>query len=112
MSMAARKLQGLFACRLTFPTDPGTVEIERTLKKVAEGIIEFEDILSKVQSAGSANQKDKYENDLKREIKKLQRMREQIKAWISGNEVKNKAPLIDTRKRIETVCAWLFVALR
>jgi CCR4-NOT transcriptional regulation complex NOT5 subunit len=30
-------------------------------------------------------------------------MREQIKAWISGNEVKNKAPLIDARKRIETV---------
>lgn len=80
-----------------------TGEIEKTLKKVGEGIIEFEDILSKVQGAASSNQKDKYENDLKREIKKLQRMREQIKAWISGNEVKNKAPLIDTRKRIETV---------
>jgi CCR4-NOT transcriptional regulation complex NOT5 subunit len=42
--------------------------------------------------------------ELKKEIKKLQRLREQIRAWISGNEVKDKKALEDKRKVIETVC--------
>ena len=73
------------------------------MKKINEGIIEFEGVLTKVRTASTTNQKDKHEADLKRDIKKLQRLREQVKAWISGNEVKNKAPLQDARKRIETV---------
>jgi CCR4-NOT transcription complex subunit 3 len=78
-------------------------EIERTLKKVNEGIVEFEGFLKKVYTANSSNQKEKHENDMKKEIKKLQRLREQLKSWISSNEIKNKAPLIDARKRIEAV---------
>jgi len=77
-------------------------EIERALKKVNEGIVEFEGFLKKVYSANSSNQKEKHENDMKKEIKKLQRLREQLKSWISSNEIKNKAPLVDARKRIET----------
>lgn len=78
------------------------------MKKINEGITEFESMISKVRSAGTQNQKDKMEADLKRDIKKLQRMREQVKAWISGNEVKNKAPLQEARKRIETVWTRFF----
>lgn len=73
------------------------------MKKINEGIAEFEGMMSKVRTAGTVNQKDKLEADLKRDIKKLQRLREQVKAWISGTEVKDKAPLQDARKRIETV---------
>lgn len=73
------------------------------MKKINEGIVEFEAMMSKVRTAGTINQKDKLEADLKRDIKKLQRLREQVKAWISGTEVKDKAPLQDARKRIETV---------
>jgi CCR4-NOT transcription complex subunit 3 len=76
-------------------------EIERVLKKVNEGIIEFEGFLKKVYNANSNNQKEKHENDMKKEIKKLQRLREQIKSWVSSNEIKNKSPLVDARKRIE-----------
>lgn len=81
-----------------------TGEIERVLKKVSEGIIEFEGFLKKVYNANSNNQKEKHENDMKKEIKKLQRLREQIKSWVSSNEIKNKSPLVDARKRIEAVC--------
>lgn len=74
-------------------------EIDRCLKKVAEGVEQFEDIWKKVwknkpnvwemrwdilyltvcrtfylqlHNAANANQKEKYEADLKKEIKKLQ----------------------------------------
>lgn len=46
---------------------------------------------------------DIIEADLKKEIKKLQRYRDQIKSWASSSEVKNKKPLQDARKDIETV---------
>lgn len=78
------------------------------MKKINEGIIEFEGLMSKVRTASTTNQKDKLEADLKRDIKKLQRLREQVKGWISGTEVKDKAPLQDARKRIETVRCCIF----
>jgi CCR4-NOT transcription complex subunit 3 len=78
-------------------------EIDRVLKKVAEGCAEFDSILDKVYSASSTNQKEKYESDLKKEIKKLQRSRDQIKAWIASNDVKLKNPLLEARKNIENV---------
>jgi CCR4-NOT transcription complex subunit 3 len=56
-----------------------------------------------VYSATSSNQKEKYEADLKKEIKKLQRSRDQIKAWIASNEIKQKNPLLEARKQIESV---------
>ena len=78
-------------------------EIDRVLKKVAEGVEEFGQTLEKVYNAATNNQREKYEADLKKEIKKLQRYRDQIKSWISSNEVKEKQPLIEARKLIETV---------
>jgi hypothetical protein len=80
-----------------------SAEIDRVLKKVNEGSVEFESCLKKARTANSANQKEKHENDMKKEIKKLQRLREQLKSWISNSEIKNKNPLIDARKRIEAV---------
>ena len=55
----------------------------------------------KVQSAPTPNLKEKYEADLKREIKKLQRLRDSCKVFIAQHEVKNKNPLIEVRKQIE-----------
>lgn len=54
-----------------------------------------------VQNATNINQKEKYESELKKEIKKLQRLREQIKTWQSSNEIKDKKPLLEARKNIE-----------
>ncbi|KAJ2445759.1 general negative regulator of transcription subunit 5 [Coemansia sp. RSA 2424] len=76
-------------------------EIERVFKKVAEGIEDFEDCHDKVLNASNASQKEKYETDLKKEIKKLQRLRDQIKTWIQNNEIKDKQDLLHHRKLIE-----------
>ncbi|XP_063798931.1 CCR4-NOT transcription complex subunit 3 isoform X5 [Pseudophryne corroboree] len=80
----------------------GKCEIDRCLKKVSEGVEQFEDIWQKLHNAANANQKEKYEADLKKEIKKLQRLRDQIKTWVASNEIKDKRQLIENRKLIET----------
>ncbi|TDH64729.1 hypothetical protein CCR75_001376 [Bremia lactucae] len=76
-------------------------EIDRTLKKVSEGVEVFDEIWDKVYAATAQNQKEKHEADLKKEIKKLQRFRDQIKTWIGNSDVKDKRPLVDARKLIE-----------
>src|ERR1700722_16623566 len=78
-------------------------EIDKTFKKVTEGIQAFDGIYEKINSSTNTAQKDKLEENLKREIKKLQRFRDQIKSWAAGNEVKDKAPLLEQRRAIETV---------
>ncbi|KAJ7976358.1 CCR4-NOT transcription complex subunit 3 [Quillaja saponaria] len=90
---ASRKLQG---------------EIDRVLKKVQEGVDVFDNIWNKVYDTDNANQKEKFEADLKKEIKKLQRYRDQIKTWIQSSEIKDKKvsasyeqALVDARKLIE-----------
>ncbi|GAA5887926.1 hypothetical protein JCM6882_000804 [Rhodosporidiobolus microsporus] len=85
--MAARKLQ---------------TEIDKTLKKVGEGVEVFEGIFDKIQASTNQTQKEKLESDLKTQIKKLQRLRDQIKTWMASNDIKDKQPLIDNRKLIET----------
>ncbi|KAJ5753892.1 uncharacterized protein N7511_008045 [Penicillium nucicola] len=85
-------------------------EIDKTFKKVSEGIQTFEGIYEKIRLATNPTQRDKLEDNLKREIKKLQRFRDQIKSWAAGNEVKDKAPLIEQRKAIE-VCMEQFKAV-
>lgn len=78
-------------------------EIDRTLKKITEGLEVFHETLDKLNSATTQNQKEKYEVDLKKEIKKLQRLRDSIKGWQSSSEIKDKQPINDARKAIETV---------
>ena len=41
------------------------------------------------------------QSDLKKEIKKLQRFRDQVKQWAGSNDVKDKNPLLEARRRIE-----------
>lgn len=76
-------------------------EIDRCMKKVAEGVEKFQDTWTKVHNASNTNQKEKYEEDLKKEIKKLQRLRDQIKTWIASAEIKDKSILMEKRKLIE-----------
>jgi CCR4-NOT transcription complex subunit 3 len=77
-------------------------EIERCLKKVQEGVEFFEDLWQKVQNATNLNIKEKHEADLKKEIKKLQRLRDGIKTWLASSEIKDKKTLLDAKKVIET----------
>jgi CCR4-NOT transcription complex subunit 3 len=57
--------------------------------------------LPQLYSTDNANQREKHEANLKTEIKKLQRFRDQIKTWMSNNEIKDKTTLADGRRDIE-----------
>ncbi|KAF2871492.1 CCR4-NOT transcription complex [Massariosphaeria phaeospora] len=85
--MAARKLQQ---------------EIDKCFKKVGEGVATFENIYEKMGQTGNPSLKEKLEDSLKKEIKKLQRSRDQIKTWAAMSDIKDKKPLLDNRKLIET----------
>ena len=41
------------------------------------------------------------QGDLKKEIKKLQRFRDQVKTWAGSNDIQDKSPLLEARRRIE-----------
>lgn len=81
-------------------------DIDKLLKKVKEGLEEFDVIHDKFEATDpmeNASYKEKLEGDLKREIKKLQKLREQIKTWIAKEDVKDKAAvLLEHRRLIET----------
>ena len=72
---SAKKLQG---------------EIDRVLKSVVEGQEVFEDIWQKVHEASTPAQKEKFEGELKTQIKKLQRykyglpLRITLLLWVGG----------------------------
>jgi division protein CdvB (Snf7/Vps24/ESCRT-III family) len=70
---------------------------------VSEGVELFESIYDKMQASTNQTQKEKLETDLKTQIKKLQRLRDQIKTWVASNDIKDKSALLDNRKLIETV---------
>ncbi|GAB2227800.1 hypothetical protein Droror1_Dr00009627 [Drosera rotundifolia] len=83
-------------------------EIDRVLKKVDEGLEIFDALLAKVYETDNPNQKEKYEGEAKKEIKKLQRYRDQIKTWMQSSEIKDKKisasyenDLLEHRKAIE-----------
>jgi CCR4-NOT transcription complex subunit 3 len=78
-------------------------EIDKVFKKVHEGVAVFQSIYEKIQQTSNPSQKEKLEDALKKEIKKLQRHRDQIKTWTGQSEIKDKKPLLDMRKLIETV---------
>uniref|UniRef100_A0A915MPG7 CCR4-NOT transcription complex subunit 3 n=1 Tax=Meloidogyne javanica TaxID=6303 RepID=A0A915MPG7_MELJA len=76
-------------------------EIDKCYKKIEEGFEIFDDIMAKMTEANSDNQREKFQDDLKKEIKKLQRLRDQIKGWQNSSEIKDKDSLSKFRKLIE-----------
>ena len=56
-----------------------------------------------MQASTNQTQKEKLETDLKTQIKKLQRLRDQIKTWVASNDIKDKSALLENRRLIETV---------
>lgn len=77
-------------------------EFDKLQKKVSEGLQQFDEIYDKVALTENANQKEKLEGDLRKEIKKLQRSRDQVKQWLGdGSNKLDKTLLQDIRGRIE-----------
>lgn len=85
--MSARKLQQ---------------EFDKTNKKIAEGLTLFDDTYEKFMTTELNSQREKFESDLKKEIKKLQRLRDQLKQWLGDNSIKlDKNILQENRGKIE-----------
>eukprot|EP00897_Mesotaenium_endlicherianum_P008779 jgi/Mesen1/792/ME000110S_11065 len=77
-------------------------EIERTLKKVQEGIEEFQALWEKMEEATFPAKKERFESELKKELKRLQRLRDQIRTWLSSQDVTAlQGSLEAARKQIE-----------
>ncbi|KAI7844515.1 hypothetical protein COHA_001873 [Chlorella ohadii] len=78
-------------------------EIEKTLKKVQEGLEVFDDHQEQYDTTDPANTnaREKLESQLKDQIKKLQRLRDSIKTWMASSEIKDKTDITNARKEIE-----------
>ncbi|KAF4435571.1 CCR4-NOT transcription complex, partial [Fusarium albosuccineum] len=77
-------------------------EVDKCFKKVAECIAEFEVICKRIEQTNNSAQKEVLEGYIKREIKKLQRLRDQIEIWAASNDIEDKAPLLEHWKLTET----------
>ena len=77
-------------------------DIDKLLKKVKEGLEDYDDIYDKFQTSDPSNTsyREKLESDLKREIKKLQKHRDQIKTWLSKEDVKEKQDALTENRRL------------
>jgi len=76
-------------------------DIERTVKKTAESIEEFESIYAKLVATTSRSHRERYIADLKVEVSKLRRHRSQIKGRLTMKDIKDKSLLKRCSKLIE-----------
>ncbi|SCU78310.1 LAFA_0A05996g1_1 [Lachancea sp. 'fantastica'] len=77
-------------------------EVDRVFKKISEGLEIFDTYYERHENCtNNPPQKEKLESDLKREVKKLQRLREQIKGWQSSPDIKDKDSLQENRRSVE-----------
>ena len=76
-------------------------EIDKTHKKIREGFEVFATLWDKVENAPDHGAKQRWTGELKKELKKLQRMRDQIKAWMSNGVVKDTKEMEHHKHQIE-----------
>jgi CCR4-NOT transcription complex subunit 3 len=76
-------------------------EVDRTLKRIEEGLEVFDGLHGKLEAADAPAHKARLEDELKRELKKLQKFRDSVKTWAAGNEIKTKGPLLEARHKVE-----------
>ncbi|KAK9784933.1 hypothetical protein WJX73_002823 [Symbiochloris irregularis] len=83
-------------------------EQEGVMKKIQDGLTELEGFKAKAMAAFNAEdhkERDKWMSDIKRELKRLQRLRDLVRSWIDDAEV-NKDLLQETRRSIEVQMEW------
>lgn len=76
-------------------------EIEKKFKDSEEGIQIIDALQLKLENAPTQNQKEKYEQEMKKEIKKLQRLRDFFRSNQNNPDIKDKSKLDQGRKMIE-----------
>ena len=66
-----------------------------------QGISAFQVLEQRLDNSKSAQMKEKFLNDMKKEVKKLQRLRDFFRQNINSTEVKDKTRLQEAKRRIE-----------
>lgn len=78
-------------------------EFDKLQKKVTEGLAQFDQTHDKIYATENSSLKEKLESELRKEIKKLQRYRDQVKQWLSDSSNKlDRSRLQDIRGLIES----------
>ena len=75
-------------------------ELEKKLQQVEEGSLNFLSLHRRAQSSTSSSQKERLENELKKELKRLQKIRESFKSFES-QEPRLRQRMIEAKKKIE-----------
>ena len=68
-----------------------------------QGIETLDLLESKLQNAPTMAQKERFEMEMKKEIKKLQRVREYFRTNMNNSDIKDKTKLMEAKRRIESV---------
>ena len=74
-------------------------EVETTLKKVAERNREWEIEWKKLETTEDALQRERIIDLLKKDLKKLQKVREQVRGWIASGEIKGQDDVLQEARR-------------
>ncbi|GJY43082.1 CCR4-NOT transcription complex subunit 3 [Tanacetum coccineum] len=72
-------------------------DINHVPKRVQDDIDVFDTLWKKIYNSDNGNHTENNQNieaDLKKEIKKLQRYREEMKTWIQSNAIKDKKVIL------------------
>ena len=73
------------------------------LTYLLQGIEQLESLEQKLNNAPTQTMKEKYEIEMKKEIKKLQRIRDYFRAAINNPDLKDKSKPMEARRRVEVV---------
>lgn len=76
-------------------------EIDLTLRKINEGVNDWTKLFTKLQNTKDESKCEKLVAELKRDLKRLQRHREQVRAWIASGELKEFGHLQEARRSVE-----------
>ena len=76
------------------------LEVESTLKKVHEGVESWGQEWAQLQTIYDFSQRDKIIEGLKRDLKKLQRLREQVRGWLTTGEVRGQDDALQEARRM------------
>ena len=68
-------------------------EVDKTHKKIREGFEVFQQLWDKVQDAPDHSSKQRWTAELKKELKKLQRLRDLLKQWLSNGVLKDSTEI-------------------
>jgi len=76
-------------------------EIDKKFKESEEGIDVINTLFAKLENAPTQTMKEKFESEMKKEIKKLQRLRDFFRTNQNNSDIKDKSKLDQGRKMIE-----------